>query len=574
MIPQPGPTIQWADPELGGLGGSSSVVASKSGGGATIDLRLDPAGFRTLLVTFAESPDVGTPVELILDPGVIEDYYNNATTEPTTFSFTWPATDTILNDTRAPRLDRASVIEGCVELVFDEEIDPATWSAATIDQGAVDWASCEDGFGLCQQTCLATGAAHTLELGATLADLAGNALDGGAVGHGFDLSTTDTLHIWRRPDPRLLTSATGSVVDKSVSSAVRQALGFHGLPIDPETGLVYVRHRYYDPEMGRFLSQDPLGYVDGGNLYQYGLNNPGDLSDPLGLDTCPDCRVYPRIQARKEAEAAERRRHRHETFAGAFQIVRDVGRDVSVEDLEMAISHHTLSRGYTPGEAAALVALVTGGAGQGLNSVAGHVGGMEAWLEFFGDYWQGLGLVATGAELGAIGSQAVFRLGLALRGMDDLFESSVSQAFREASQEAAGAAWMPASGGLRGSPGTFYSYTDLRALIRELGMSGRGTGLEAHHLLEKRFAGSLGLDRDQIISVALTPRWHRNVGSWGQAISPRITRELQLLGTTPANATAGEIWVAHRNVYHRLGQPEWAQAVYDSYFKSRGLSYW
>lgn len=194
-----------------------------------------------------------------------------------------PPTDTILNDTRAPRLDRASVIEGCVELVFDEEIAPATWSAATIDAGAVDWASCENGFGLCQQTCLTGSGSHQLELGATLADHAGNPIDGGGVSHGFSLATTDTLHIWRRPDPRLLTGATGSVVAKSVSSAVRQALGFHGLPIDPETGLVYVRHRYYDPEMGRFLSQDPLGCVDGANLYQYGLNNPGEFSDPMGL---------------------------------------------------------------------------------------------------------------------------------------------------------------------------------------------------------------------------------------------------------------------------------------------------
>jgi RHS repeat-associated protein len=237
--------IEWSDPEGvptadGGLAETKS--AAKSTADVVVSLPVE-AGRRTLRFAFTTPPAPGAEIVVTLPVGAIEDYYNNATTEP------------------------------------------ATWSAATIDQGAVDWASCENGFGLCQQTCLAAGGSHTLELGATLADLAGNALDGGAVGHGFDLSTTDTLHIWRRPDPRLLTSATGSVVDKSVSSAVRQALGFHGLPIDPETGLVYVRHRYYDPEMGRFLSQDPLGYVDGGNLYQYGLNNPADLSDPLGLWT-------------------------------------------------------------------------------------------------------------------------------------------------------------------------------------------------------------------------------------------------------------------------------------------------
>src|SRR5690606_17051714 len=56
-----------------------------------------------------------------------------------------------------------------------------------------------------------------------------------------------------------------------------------GLPKDPETGFVYARNRYYDPEMGRFVSADPLGYVDGGNLYQYGLNDPVNGSDPLGV---------------------------------------------------------------------------------------------------------------------------------------------------------------------------------------------------------------------------------------------------------------------------------------------------
>jgi len=34
--------------------------------------------------------------------------------------------------------------------------------------------------------------------------------------------------------------------------------------------------------MGRFVTTDPLGYVDGPNLYQYGLNNPVNFADPMG----------------------------------------------------------------------------------------------------------------------------------------------------------------------------------------------------------------------------------------------------------------------------------------------------
>jgi len=54
---------------------------------------------------------------------------------------------------------------------------------------------------------------------------------------------------------------------------------------DEETGIYYYRARYYDPTIGRFLSQDPLGMVDGPNLYAYVLNNPINFVDPLGLCT-------------------------------------------------------------------------------------------------------------------------------------------------------------------------------------------------------------------------------------------------------------------------------------------------
>jgi RHS repeat-associated protein len=50
-----------------------------------------------------------------------------------------------------------------------------------------------------------------------------------------------------------------------------------------ETGLVYARNRYYDPELGRFISVDPMGYVDGPNVYAFAGNDPANLSDPLGL---------------------------------------------------------------------------------------------------------------------------------------------------------------------------------------------------------------------------------------------------------------------------------------------------
>jgi RHS repeat-associated protein len=45
----------------------------------------------------------------------------------------------------------------------------------------------------------------------------------------------------------------------------------------------YYRARYYDPSLGRFLSEDPTGYQAGPNFYSYVGNAPTDLIDPSGL---------------------------------------------------------------------------------------------------------------------------------------------------------------------------------------------------------------------------------------------------------------------------------------------------
>ena len=57
---------------------------------------------------------------------------------------------------------------------------------------------------------------------------------------------------------------------------------FQGQYYDKESGLHYNRFRYYDPEIGRFVSQDPIGLKGGENLYAY-VNNPNQWVDILGL---------------------------------------------------------------------------------------------------------------------------------------------------------------------------------------------------------------------------------------------------------------------------------------------------
>jgi RHS repeat-associated protein len=64
-------------------------------------------------------------------------------------------------------------------------------------------------------------------------------------------------------------------------------LRFQGQYFDQESGLHYNRHRYYNPDIGRYLTPDPVKLAGGINAYQY-VPNPTGWIDPLGLNAnCP-----------------------------------------------------------------------------------------------------------------------------------------------------------------------------------------------------------------------------------------------------------------------------------------------
>ncbi|WP_080408543.1 glycohydrolase toxin TNT-related protein, partial [Burkholderia ubonensis] len=103
--------------------------------------------------------------------------------------------------------------------------------------------------------------------------------------------------------PQLLTDDDGEVVweasykawgqvqqviaraSKAAGVVAGNSLRFPGQQFDEETGLHYNRHRYYDPNSGRFVSKDPIGLAGGINVYQY-APNPISWTDPLGLARC------------------------------------------------------------------------------------------------------------------------------------------------------------------------------------------------------------------------------------------------------------------------------------------------
>jgi len=96
--------------------------------------------------------------------------------------------------------------------------------------------------------------------------------------------------------PLMETDAAGNITARfeytpygvSVPSmgAAPNGVGYTGHVNDPETGLLYMQARYYDAEVGRFLSVDPVELAPGDgfnfNRYTYANNNPYKFTDPDG----------------------------------------------------------------------------------------------------------------------------------------------------------------------------------------------------------------------------------------------------------------------------------------------------
>jgi RHS repeat-associated protein len=86
----------------------------------------------------------------------------------------------------------------------------------------------------------------------------------------------------------------GSGENASCPSVYGNTLGYIGRPLSSFSGFYDLRNRQYDPVLRRFLTPDPMGYVDGYDLYQYSGGDPLNYSDPYGLA---------RTKTRNEAES-------------------------------------------------------------------------------------------------------------------------------------------------------------------------------------------------------------------------------------------------------------------------------
>ena len=105
------------------------------------------------------------------------------------------------------------------------------------------------------------------------------------------------------------------------SGTISSPYGFTGRELDSETGLTEYRARYYDPQIGRFMSEDPIRFGGGMNFYRYVGNSPLNYVDPFGLTIRPqisDLRLspsHPRSElGRERAEIAGSKTERLEPF--------------------------------------------------------------------------------------------------------------------------------------------------------------------------------------------------------------------------------------------------------------------
>jgi hypothetical protein len=133
---------------------------------------------------------------------------------------------------------------------------------------------------------------------------------------------------------------------------------------------------------------------------------------------------------------------------------------------------------------------------------------------------------------------------------------------------------------LNSNPNSYFPYSLLKDKISRSGLSDVAEGLEAHHLLQKRWVHVIGVAEDSIISTPLTPLWHRGVrGKYteiikeGANIDKLIRRAMQGMGADLKNPTVEQLWKAHKDVYTDLGRECWAKAIHKQYFESRGITY-
>jgi RHS repeat-associated protein len=104
-------------------------------------------------------------------------------------------------------------------------------------------------------------------------------------------STTYWLHTDRLGNIQAITDAAGAIVQRRTYRPYGEKIADTTGHVESrgwidqrqdETGLTYLHARYYDPQLGTFLSPDPIGPAGGLNSFGYAFGDPANLADPSG----------------------------------------------------------------------------------------------------------------------------------------------------------------------------------------------------------------------------------------------------------------------------------------------------
>ena len=245
------------------------------------------AGRRAYKLFVSPIPSGSTLVWPVLEPAAVVDLFGNTMAGTFTLNDPFPWNNTnVRHDSDQPTVERVSLhpcATGIQVRVEFSEIASLSRAAQriTVAGATTSWSRHPAGsaYGL-MSACLDLGAGnHTLSIATGPLDTSGKGL---AEAFSLTLPVTD-------PQPEQLVY-TAPAATLAPSTTTGTWIGFDGRQEDAETGWIYFRNRYLDPELGRFVTADPMLYVDGPSMYQFAGYSSANVSDPLGLENWGSCR--------------------------------------------------------------------------------------------------------------------------------------------------------------------------------------------------------------------------------------------------------------------------------------------